>query len=266
MIRLIACDLDGTLMGEDRRISPAVRRAIAEAQARGIAVTLATGRMFAATVPFARELGITAPLICYQGGWIQALEDLQPRFRRTLAHPIARRVLEGGQARDWHPVLYADGRIFLRELREKPAFYDALLGEDWEIVDAWEAVLRRHQVDKVLFVAEEGAIPAMEAQLRRWVGEAATIVRSHARFVEVIPAGVDKGRGLAWLAAELGFAREEVMALGDRENDMPMLRWAGLGVAMGNAPAPVRAAADWVAPPLSADGAAVAIRRLWEEG
>ncbi len=266
MIRLIACDLDGTLMGEDRRISPAVREAIAEAQARGIAVTLATGRMFAATVPFARELGITAPLICYQGGWIQAPDDPQPRFRRTLPRPIAERVLAGGQARNWHPVLYADGRIFLRELRERPTFYDALLGEDWAIVNEWGAVLRRHQVDKVLFVAEAEAIPAMEAQLRRWVGEAATVVRSHARFVEVVPAGVDKGRGLAWLAASLNIPREAVMAIGDRENDLPMLRWAGLGVAMGNAPAQIKAAADRIAPPLAEDGAAVAIRCLWEEG
>ncbi len=266
MIRLIACDLDGTLMDEDRRISPAVRRAITEAQARGIAVTLATGRMFAATVPFARELGITAPLICYQGGWIQAPDDPQPRFRRTLPRPIAERVLAGGQARDWHAVLYADGRIFLRELREPPLFYDALLGEDWSIVDEWEAVLRRHQVDKVLFVAEAEAIPAMEVQLRRWASGAATVVRSHARFVEVVPAGVDKGRGLAWLAASLGIPREAVMAIGDRENDLPMLRWAGLGVAMGNAPAQVKAAAEWIAPPLVEEGAAVAIRRLWEEG
>ncbi len=266
MIRLIACDLDGTLMGEGQRITPAVRAAVAEAQAAGVQVTVATGRMFAATVPFARELGITAPLICYQGGWIQAPDDPQPRFRRTLPRPIAGRVLEASARLGWHTVLYADGRIFLRELQESPAFYDALLGEDWAIVEGWETVLRRHQVDKVLFVAEAEAIPAMEAQLRRWVGEAATVVRSHARFVEVVPAGVDKGRGLAWLAASLNIPREAVMAIGDRENDLPMLRWAGLGVAMGNAPAQVKAAADWIAPPVEADGAAVAIRRVLQEG
>ncbi len=249
-------------MGEDRRIAPSVREALAQAQREGVTVTLATGRMFSATLPFAHYLGITAPLICYQGGWIQAPDDPRPRWRKPLPQTIARRVLERGVQQGWHAVLYADGAIFLREQREAPAFYDALLGEDWEIVDEWEKVLRRRSVDKVLFVAVPEAIPTMTEQLREVVGNAASVVRSHARFVEVIPAGVDKGRGLAWLASSLDIPREAVMAIGDRENDLPMLRWAGLGVAMGNAPTHVKAAADWIAPPLAENGAAIAIRRF----
>ncbi len=262
MIRLIACDLDGTLMNEQQQIAPAVRVAIAEALAAGITVTLATGRMFTATYPFARQLGITAPLICYQGGWIQAADDPAPRFRATLPRILAEKVLQYADEAKWHTVLYADGHLFLRELRHPSTFYAALLGTGWTIVERWAIPLHKHQVDKVLFIAEAKRIPAIEQTLRRLVGEQATIVRSHAHFVEVIPRDVNKGRGVQQIAAEMGIPQAEVMAIGDRENDIPMLQWAGIGVAMGNAAPAVQAVADWIAPPLEHAGAAMAIRRF----
>ncbi len=265
MIRLIACDLDGTLMDEEQRIAPAVREAIAEAQAAGITVTLASGRMFTALLPAARDLAITAPLICYQGGWIQAPDEATPRFRATLAAAVASDLLRSADKLGWHAVLYADGRIFLREQRHPPTFYTALLGSDWQIVASWESVIARHQVDKVLFVASPEGIPAIAEALRAHVGTRATVVRSHARFVEVIPPGVNKGEGLRRVAEMLGVRREAVMAIGDQENDLPMIVWAGVGVAMGNAVPALKAAADFVAPPLWEEGAAVAIRRALSE-
>jgi 5-amino-6-(5-phospho-D-ribitylamino)uracil phosphatase len=77
-----------------------------------------------------------------------------------------------------------------------------------------------------------------------------------------LPHGVHKGHGLAWLAERLGIEQSRTMGIGDSEADIPMLRWAGLGVAMGNAAPDVKAAADWVAPSLEEDGAAVAIERF----
>ena len=88
------------------------------------------------------------------------------------------------------------------------------------------------------------------------------IVRSHELFIEANPLGVDKGTGLAWLAGHLGVPQSQVMAVGDQDNDAPMVAWAGLGVAMGNGSAACKAAADWIAPPMSKDGAAVAIERF----
>ncbi len=262
MIRLVAFDLDGTLIGPDTVLRPRVERAIAETQARGIEITLATGRKFSATRPFAERLGITAPLICYQGGWIQAPGDAAPLYRVPLPEAVTLEVLALSASEGWHTILYADGEVFLDEVRYAEDFYRALLGETFAVGVPWREALASRAADKVLFAAEPDAIPAMGARLRARLGDRAEVVRSHARFVEVIPADVSKGRALAWLSAHLEIAQSAVMAVGDQENDLAMVRWAGVGVAMGDAVPELRRAADWVAPSWRDDGAAVALARF----
>ncbi len=249
-------------MGPDLIIQPAVRRAIAATQANGVWVTLATGRMFKAALPFARLLGVKAPLLCYQGGWIQAVDDPEPRYRIPLAPEIAATALRLGEAQHWHIALYADGEIFLRDLRYPRSLYEKMLGPDFHQDEDWDEVLAKYTPDKVLFVGEPDEIPAMGVLLRETLGRQADVMRSHARFIEVIPKGADKGSGLAWLARHLGVPRESVMAVGDHENDGSMVQWAGIGVAMGNAVPGLKGAADWVAPGLEADGAAAALERF----
>jgi hypothetical protein len=262
MIKLAAFDLDGTLMGEDQVIAPRVRRTLAEAQRQGVIVTLATGRMFSATVPYAQSLNIDAPLLCYQGAWIQARDDPEPRYRIALPMDITHETLALAAEEGWHTVFYADGHIFLRELRYDEQFYEALLGENFKIVDTWDTVINHHQPDKILFVGKPAQIPAMGQRLHTRLGGRAEIVQSHAQFVEVGPRNANKGTGLAWLAEQLDIPRASVMAAGDQENDLAMVRWAGVGVAMGNAAPKVKQAATWIAPPVHEDGAAVALERF----
>jgi len=262
MIKLAAFDLDGTLIGEDQQISPRVRRAIATAQERGVIVTLATGRMFSATRPFAEQLNIDVPLIAYQGGWIQASREPTPQYRVPLSLPAAQAALQLARSQAWHTILYADGQIFLQALQYERSFYESLLGENFEIVPSWDTVLESHTPDKVLFVDDPDKIPAMRDLLHAEMDGKARIFRSHAKFIEVVPLSVDKGSGLAWLAQSYGIPQEAVMAVGDQENDLPMIQWAGTGVAMGNAAPIVQQAANWVAPSLHEDGAAAALERF----
>lgn len=259
LVRLIALDLDGTLFNFDFEFSPRVRRAIAQAQQRGIAVTLATGRSILSTQPFAQELGIREPLICYQGGLI-AQPDGRVLHRVTLDRGLAAQVIEFAESHDWHVNLYQDGWLYLTELRHPTSFYEGLLNPASQRVPDLHALLD-HDPDKVLIVAN-GNGDEILAGLRAQFDGQMQIVRSHELFIEAIPLGVDKGGGLAWLAAHLGLPQSQVMAIGDQDNDAPMVAWAGLGVAMGNGSAACKAVADWVAPPLEQDGAAVAIERF----
>jgi len=261
MIRLVASDLDGTLMGGDQVISRRVRHAIARIQRRGITITLATGRMFCATRPFAISLGITAPLLCYQGGWIQAPGG-DVLHRVPLPHQLADEAIALGRAYHWHTVLYADGTIYIEEAKYEPEFYAQLLGPDATVVPSFAAILASHQPDKVLYVADPEAIPGMGEKLRNRFSPAAEVVRSHAMFIEILPQSVNKGNALAWLAQYLDVPREEVLAIGDQENDIPMLEWAGIGVAVGNAMPAVKDVANWIAPPVEEDGAAEALERF----
>ena len=266
MIRLAVFDLDGTLMGTDQKIRPRVAQAVAQAQAQGVIVTLATGRMFTATERFARELNVTAPLICYQGGWIQALDG--PVLRRiTLPTMLAREAIALGAAEGWHILLYAEGQLFVEAFLHPVAFYDALLGSGVTVGEPWDTILTTHQgADKVLYVAEPEQIPAMAEVLQERFAGVAEIVRSHERFIEVVPLGVDKGVAVAWLAQYFNIPREEVLAAGDQENDIAMIAWAGVGVVMGNATSPVQKVADWIAPPVTEDGAAVLLERYVLDG
>lgn len=260
-VRLVALDLDGTLMGHDLIIRPRVRQAIAQIQAQGVHVTLATGRMFSATAPFAQQLDVDTPLICYQGAWVQALKA--PVLHRTpLPLDHARAALALGRAQMWHTVLYADGRLFIDAMVHSRSFYETLLGPEPTVEPHLERVLDARSADKVLFVADSAEIPMMARTLHATFDGKAEVVQSHAQFVEVVPQGVDKGQALAWLASRLAVPREAVMAVGDQQNDLQMIEWAGIGVAMGNAVPSVRQAADWIAPSLQDDGAAVALERF----
>jgi Cof subfamily protein (haloacid dehalogenase superfamily) len=242
--------------------SDRVRRAIAAALARGVVVTLATGRMFDYLLPFARDLGLTAPLICYQGGLIQAPGADAPIYRATMEPQLVRQVLALKAQRGWHFVLYADDVVFLDERRYPEQFYRDMLGERLVWVDDLAPVLEQHDAIKFLVFVEPHEAEGVLTELRQRFAGQMELTRSHARIVEGNPLGVSKGDALRRLAEHLGIPQSEVMAVGDQDNDLPMIAWAGFSVAMGNGSPAVKAAADWVAPPVTEDGAAVAIERF----
>lgn len=258
-IRLLALDLDGTLFDFSFQFSPRVRWAIAEAQRRGIAVTFATGRSITSTRPFAEELDIREPLICYQGGWI-AERDGRVLHRVALDRNLAAQIIDFAQARAWHVNLYCGGQLYLTELRHPISFYKGLLNPAARHVPDLHALLDRDP-DKVLIVAEGNGDEILAGLRERFDGQM-EIVRSHDLFIEANPLNVDKGTGLAWLAGRLGVPQSQVMAVGDQDNDAPMVAWAGVGVAMGNGSPACKAVADWIAPTLAEDGAAVAIEQF----
>lgn len=262
MIQLVALDLDGTLMMEnDQIISPKVRRVIAAAQERGVTFTLATGRMFDFVIPVAQDLRITAPLICYQGGLIQAL-DSAPLYRATMQPALMREVLEWQTQRGVDIVLYAGDDVFLTERRHPDEFYRHMLGEQLVWVDDLSSVIERCEPIKFIIFVKPHEADRVRGELQQRFEDRLAVTRSHEIIVEGNPPGVSKGDALHRLAAHLGIPREQVMAVGDQDNDVPMIIWAGVGVAMGNASHAVKDVADWIAPSLAKDGAAVAIERF----
>lgn len=265
MIRLLALDLDGTLMDDDMVISPRVRRAVAAARERAV-VTLATGRMLDVVLPYAQGLNITAPLICYQGGLIQAPDSDAPLYRATMEPALMQEVLKWQARRGWHIILYTDGGVFITKQRNPDLLSRATLGEHPIWVDSLLSVLEQHKPVKFIISVEPHEAEQVELELRQRFGGQMELVRSHATIIEGIPLGVSKGDALRRLATHLNIPQAQVMAIGDQDNDAPMIAWAGLGVAMGNGSPATKAAADWVAPPLTEHGAAVAIERFVLDG
>lgn len=261
--QLVALDLDGTVVDHDLVIHPEVRETIAAAQARGVHVTLATGRMFGAAVPFARELNIQTPIICYQGALVRHPITDEVLYHATMPAKPAAAAIRELLAADVFVIAYIDERHYIAARRPELDRYETFHpeGVEWVIVPDLPGLAQAHPPTKVLFVAEPPVVERELARLTEHFGEALVIVRSHAIFGELTAPGVSKGKALAALAERLGIAREAVLAIGDQENDLSMIGWAGLGLAMGNAIPAARQLAREVVPPVSEAGVAYALRR-----
>jgi Cof subfamily protein (haloacid dehalogenase superfamily) len=262
LIRLLALDLDGTLMGEDLQIATREREAIAHAQAHQVVVTLATGRMYDVALPFARELDIVAPLICYQGALIQAPDADRALHLTTMEPGLVHEVLDWQVKRRWHIALYTADRAFAVRRPHPDVFHTILARERISWVEDLSPVIEKQRPVKFIVVAEPPVADGIEAELRQRVGDRLAVVRSHASVVEGNPLHVSKGAALCQVARHLGIPQGQTMAVGDQDNDASMIAWAGLGVAMGNASPASLAVADWIAPSVVEHGAAVAIERF----
>jgi Cof subfamily protein (haloacid dehalogenase superfamily) len=266
-IRLIALDLDGTLIDADLLLRDRTVAAVRAAVERGVSISIVTGRMATSAVVFARQLGLTDPLVGYQGALIRAMPEADDgRLGRLLLHrPLAvdatREAIEWTRSIGLDPHINHLERFIIRADDPRAEDYSAFLGGRAMLVDDLLAWIRR-PISKVIAVAEEPmAESVLEAARERFAGRASVTI-SHPRFLEFLQPGVSKGAAVRWLARRAGVPMANVLAIGDQFNDLEMLAAAGHGAAMPEAPEPVRAAARYVAPPLSDEGAAELIEEL----
>lgn len=262
MYKLLVSDLDGTLVDYDGTISPRVKGAVRRAMDKGVRVTLATGRIFQVTLPFAEELNPNAPLICCNGGLIIDFLTREVVYQETIPLPLVREAVRFAEEKGLRLGIYFDDhRTSLEKPDPEGGFYLYLSGVQMHIVEDPLAFLNREPL-KFLITTDEEESELIITQLQERLGNRMRVFRSTPVLVEAALPGLSKARGLAHLAAHLGIKREETMAIGDNDNDAEMLAWAGLGVAMGNATPKTKAAADYIAPSISEDGAAEAIERF----
>ncbi len=260
-IRLIATDLDGTLLDDTGNIPPRNRDALVRAIACGVDVTIATGRMFRSASRFASELGVKVPLICYNGAMVRR-PDGYTLLHHRLDLEIARRALAIFRERKIYVQSYVDDALYIRDTADAAfAFYLKHYGIVGEAIG--DALYEPETPPTKLLAMTDGAEAShiLMREFREQFGPDLYVTSSNANFVELMNPIVNKARSLSALASDLGVPMENVMALGDGENDLEMLRAAGTGVAMGNARQHVQDAADAVAPANDSCGVAWAVER-----
>ncbi|MDA8236968.1 MAG: Cof-type HAD-IIB family hydrolase [Chloroflexi bacterium] len=266
-IRFVALDLDGTLVGDDLALRPRTVAAVRAAVERGVHVALVTGRMTSSALPFARALGLRAPLVGLQGALIREMPTPgSARLGRLLLHrplaaEVAREVLAWCREAGLTPHVNHLERMVVPVGDARAADYSS-----WSFgrvvavpdLDAWIT----HPVSKVISV---GAPPLPDAALARaqaaFAGRAGATV-SHPMFLEFLAPGVNKGGAVRFLARRLAVDLRDALAIGDQLNDLEMLTAVGTGVAMGGARPEVRSVARLVAPPVEEEGAAQVIEEL----
>jgi Cof subfamily protein (haloacid dehalogenase superfamily) len=266
-IRLVALDIDGTLVGDDLIIGPDSRAAIRAARGRGVIVSIVTGRMVSSAMRFARVLELDAPIVGYQGALIREMPAAgSSRAGRLLVHTplpaeVAREVVIWSRMVGLDPHLNHLERFIVRADDPRADDYSAFMGSLPELEHDLVGSIR-HSITKVM-AAGVPPLPSEVAGLarERFAGRAEVTV-SHPRFLEFVARGVSKGRAIRWLARRLGVPLGAVMAIGDQWNDIEMIAEVGHGAAMPTAPAGVLAAARYIAPPLAEEGVARMIEAL----
>ena len=260
MYRLLALDVDGTLLDPDHALSPRVAEAIRTATRRGVTVCLATGKLLASTRSLLAELQLGGQHITCNGAALMDAATGQP----VIAWPLKRAQLDLALAAiralapetpiAWYTTdtIYADA---------PPGLLDATLAAYHEPPLRHVARLD-HSLPpplKLLMTGDQQRLLHLRDALRERIGSVVTVVRTTSDFVEVMAPGVDKGAALRALAQRLGVAREEIVAIGDGENDIPLLAAAGRGIAMGNAMPALRQRAAYHTLSNAEDGVAHAL-------
>lgn len=261
MIGLVAFDLDGTLIGRELSISGPVRRSIERMKARGIAGCLVTGRMYRATLPFARELAFEAPVICYQGAAIIDPDSDEVLEHVALPNDVVRVLAAAAERDGMHLQLYRNDEYYCEQRNRFSDLYAALSMTQPVIVPSLREAFAFSPATKGVVVADAPEAEGYAAKLQAELGDRAYITRSLPEFVEVLNPKVDKGAALRFVAARLGVPMESTVAIGDSWNDAPMLRAAGFGIAMGSAPRELRDVADAVVGDVERDGVAEALEK-----
>lgn len=254
-------DLDDTLLTNALEITARTKGILDRVRAKGVHVTLATGRMYRSTLPFARQLGITEALITYQGALVKNELTGAVLFYRPVPLAVARDVLRRGYELNMHMNVYVDDTLFVDSITEEGTGYANLARVEQYPVGNLLEFLRTDPV-KIIFIANEKLLDNLQPQLAEIFGQELYITRSKPQYLEFMHKHANKGLALASLAAQLGVSREEIIAFGDSFNDLEMLSYAGMGVAMGNARPEIKACADYVTGDNDDDGVARALEKF----
>ncbi len=266
-IHLVAVDLDGTLLNSAKEItdtSAAILRAAREEA--GVHVVLASARPPRTVLPFYRLLDLETPMINYNGALVY-----DPTCRRVVMHkPIPAKIARGivTLARRIRPEVLVSAEVMDRWFTDRfdPA-YNTETGRVLppDVVEPVEQWLDQ-SMTKLLLLGEPDWLRGIDAAVHREFRHQVTTVQTEDYLLQIMHATVSKAHALRVVAAEMGVRRKQVMAIGDNANDVGMLRWAGIAVAMANGAPQAIAAADYVTDHHDADGAAHAVRRIILQG
>jgi Cof subfamily protein (haloacid dehalogenase superfamily) len=265
-IRLLVLDLDGTIVDESNHISDSVAQAVDSVKRRGVAVAIATGRRYQSSLPAYDLIGSTLPLICYEGGLIRERSTgfthrhwpLGPHVVAQLLHHTEQLNLNGRLSVHFH----INDDLYVSNLNDASSKFFEGSTVVPIVVSDMRALLNRATTKVMVLSDDLEVITRLSTLLKN--SDSRTRIKEYKSiaFLEAFHPTVNKRLAVSYLTEEIMKLRpENVMAVGDDFTDIEMLQYAGIGVAMGNAPAAVKDCADWVTTTIEEDGVARAVER-----
>ena len=261
--RLIAIDIDGTLLAPGNVLAPAVGGAVARATASGATVALASGRMFVSVAAWAGRLGLRGPLIAYNGAMVRTHPDGQTWWHRPVPLAAARAAVAACRSAGWYVQVYLDDQLLVPWRDDRTDWYSENSGVPFT-VDPERVYDLPAAPTKLLVIEPAERMPDIRAALSAATApELLVMATSFPHYLEVTAPDVNKGVALTALGQRLGLPLTATMAIGDGNNDLSMLGAAGIRVAVANASPDLRKAADVVTGGKYGDGVAEAISRFY---
>jgi Cof subfamily protein (haloacid dehalogenase superfamily) len=246
---------------EDLELRPRTLAAIAASRAAGIPVIIVTGRMFQSVAPYARAAGIEEPVVCYQGAVVA--ETTTGRFLRHEPIPLelAREAIAAVEGEGYGVNCYVGDELYVAEQTLESRRYAGFQNLPIHVVGPLLDWLDDAPT-KLVAIGDPVELDGLEQRLKATFGGRLFISKSLPHFLEFAARDVSKGSGIAFVAEHLGFALERTIGIGDGENDLELLEWAGYGVAVANAHPRILEIADWVCPPAAEEGVAQVIEAI----
>ncbi len=254
--KMLVLDLDDSLLGSDLKISSRNEEALLAAIQKGVLVTIATGRMFSSTIPYVEQLGIDIPIITYQGALIKNALSHKTLLHIPIEWEVSMDLIRDSKENGYYIQGYIDDKYYMEEENEYSDFYHTISGRRGIVVSDLEEYAQNREVTKFIIIDEPEKVLRLRDRYEDLYGDRLQVTISKPQFLEFTHRDATKGKAIECLADMLDIDREAVIAVGDSYNDLSMIEFAGLGVAMGNAPDEVRKVADYVT--LSNDEAGVA--------
>lgn len=247
--RLAAVDLDGTLLGPDKAISEQNAAAVRRLNENGAQVIIASGRRHQNSIRFQRQLQLTGPIIACQGGLIRDGESGNVIEAHFLPQTIAREITSEAEQNGVQPIYYHLDHLYVPERNNRWIdLYESRVGERAETLPNLSALDGRRAL-KIVWYGDPVVLRKARPEIAERYHGKVDVLSTESENLEFMPRGINKAAALEKVAREVGVPREQVLAFGDGENDLQMLAWAGMGVAMRHGNPLAIAAARMVSPP-----------------
>ncbi len=265
-IRMIAIDIDGTLVNSERKITEKVKQTLMTAREKGVKIVLCTGRPFPGVEPELAELGLVTTqdyVITYNGSLVQNVGTKDTIFSAGLTNDDFLEINYMAQKLGVHLHTSSTDAIYTanRDISPYTVYESFLVHMPIKYRSADEMMADPVAIIKMMMIDEPEILDAAITQLPAEFRERYTVVKSAPFYLEILHQGASKGVALSHLANHLGLKADEVMAIGDNENDLTMIDYAGIGVAMANAIDEVKEAADVTTASNDEDGVALIVEQ-----
>lgn len=264
MIKMVVTDIDGTIYTPECGITNNVKDCLKGLINTGIYVAIATGRTYGSAKAVADEIGIKCPLICYQGGLVNTYEGeiLQAKY---LDETIAREIIKDFRKRNIHLNVYVEDKLYVENDDEYIKNYIGDKGIDYLLVDSFDE-LNFAKLNKLLAINYDTEfVDNLIEELQNKYPQI-YVVKSTKYFCEIANKTATKGNAIKFLAQKYGITIDEVMAIGDQNNDIEMVQTAGVGVAMGNGTNEIKKWANYITDTVEDEGFVKAVNKfVWNK-